>query len=242
MSTEHHGLNFVSEISSALGLGEFEPNISALLAAGALTALGLIAVAGIMKRDNRLVPERKLSMTSFFDLILEAILKLADSTMGRENRRYLPLVCTLFLFIAISNLLGLVPGFSMPTDNFTVNFGIGLIVFVIYNGVGIHAAGFVNYMKHFCGPALMLAPLLFPIEIFSHCVRPLSLSMRLFGNMTADHAILEAFTDLSRPLLLPIPVVFYLMGTFVSLMQAFIFTVLTMVYIRIAASSAEEHH
>ena len=158
--------------------------------------------------------------------------------MRSENRKYLPFVGTIFIYILFSNLLGLIPGFSMPTDSILFNLGIALVVFVLYNYWGIREVGAVAYFKHLLGPIWWIAPLLLVIEIISHIVRPISLSLRLFGNMTGDHIVLAVFTDLTKYVF---PVIFYGLGTFVCLMQAFVFTLLTMIYIRFAVAHDEDH-
>jgi F-type H+-transporting ATPase subunit a len=131
-----------------------------------------------------------------------------------------------------SNLIGLIPGFTPPTDNFNVTLALGVVSFVAYNFYGLQAHG-LAYLKQFMGPLLVLAPLMIVVELFSHLFRPASLAIRLYGNMFADHLLLGIFTDLTKLL---IPVIFYLLGTFVSLVQALVFTLLTMVYVGLAIS------
>jgi len=133
--------------------------------------------------------------------------------------------------------LGLIPGFLPPTDNINTNLAIALTVFVYYHIMGIKAHGVKNYLKHFMGPILWLGPLMIVIELIGHCVRPISLSLRLFGNITGDHLVLGIFSGLV-PIL--VPVVFMALGLFVSFIQAFVFSLLSMIYINLATAH-EEH-
>jgi F-type H+-transporting ATPase subunit a len=136
------------------------------------------------------------------------------------------------LFILSCNLIGLVPGFTPPTDSFNTTVGLGAVSFLVYNYFGIREHG-AKYVKQFIGPVALLAPLMLIVELFSHMFRPLSLAIRLYGNMFADHLVLGIFTDLTK---LVIPVAFYALGAFVCLVQAFVFTLLSMVYVALAVS------
>jgi F-type H+-transporting ATPase subunit a len=162
---------------------------------------------------------------------------MAEGILGHDARKYIPLYGSFFIFILVSNLIALVPGFSPPTSNFNITFALGVISFIAYNTYGFKEQG-VGYLKHFVGPMVWLAPLMIPLELISNLVRPFSLGMRLFGNITGDHAVLEIFTEMTK---LVIPVVFYALGTFVSFVQAFVFTLLSMVYVSLATAH-EEHH
>jgi F-type H+-transporting ATPase subunit a len=152
-----------------------------------------------------------------------------------------PLFGTFFIFILLGNLLGLVPGFTPPTADFNITFGLGVASFLAYNAIGIQAQGLVEYLKHFAGPIWWLAVLMVPLELIDNLVRPVSLALRLFGNMTGDHLVLEIFTDLTK---VAVPVLFYMLGAFVSLIQAFVFTLLTVIYVSLAMGhhGAEHHH
>jgi F-type H+-transporting ATPase subunit a len=160
--------------------------------------------------------------------------------MGRGGRQFLPLYATFFLFILFANLSGLIPGFSPPTADFNVALALGVTSFLLYNYYGFRAKG-AGYLKHFLGPIWWLAVLMLPLELIDNLVRPFSLALRLFGNMTGDHLVLEIFTDLAKVV---IPVVFYMLGAFVSLIQAFVFSILSIVYLTLALQEHEEgaHH
>jgi len=243
------GYNFVAQFVEGKDPEAVEHIVT--LASMGIVAVGLILTGFIARASisrQHLSPERGLSLRNFFELIAEFVMKLSDSTMGKENRRYLPFICTLFTFVLFMDLLGLIPGMVMPTHKITINAGIAIIVFVCYNFWGIREVGIVNYLKHLWGPVFFVGFLLFPIEIISHFIRPLSLSLRLFGNMTGDHMVLGVFTDLTQRLgaytgwlYIPLPVVFYFLGTLVCCIQAYIFALLTMIYIKLATAH-EEHH
>jgi len=187
---------------------------------------------------NELIPEDKLSARTLAELLVGGMQSLTLGILGRRGQRYVALFGSFFIFILVGNLMGLLPGFSPPTSNFNITFGLGVASFLAYNAIGIHAQGLVNYLKHFVGPIWWLAFLMVPLELIDNLVRPVSLALRLFGNMTGDHLVLEIFTDLTK---LVIPVLFYMLGAFVSLIQAFVFTLLTIIYVSLAVGHADEH-
>lgn len=209
--------------------------ITAVFVAVVLIVGGAIATL-ISKKKDVTVPESKLTFRNFFDLIAEKLYGLCESVMGEHATEvYFPVVATLFLFIFFSNFLGLIPGILPPTDNINVTMAAGVFVFLYYNYRGFRENGF-GYLKHFFGPVWYLAPLMFVIEVVSHIFRPVSLALRLRGNMMGDHAVLGVFLSLTP---YGIPVIFYGLGLFVSFVQAFVFCLLTMVYINL--STAHDH-
>jgi F-type H+-transporting ATPase subunit a len=184
------------------------------------------------------IPADRLTLRNFFELFTEMILKFLDDIIGPRAREFLPLIGTLGFFILFSNLLGLVPGFLPPTDNLNTTVACALVVFFATHYYGIKAHG-VRYIKHFLGPVPLLSPLFFIIEVISHLARVLSLSMRLFGNIMADHMLLSL--TLMAPLVLPLflsPLSMFL-GVFVSVIQTFIFILLSMIYISLAIEEGE---
>ena len=183
-----------------------------------------------------IIPESKMSFRNFFEIIAEKLYGLTESVMGHhEAPIYFPVIGTLFVFIFSANILGLIPGFLPPTENLNTTLALGAFVFLYYNYAGFKAHG-VAYLKHFLGPVLWLAPLLLVIEIASHIFRPLSLALRLRGNIMGDHVVLGVFSSLVPYLL---PVIFYGLGVFVAFIQAFVFCLMTMVYISL--STAHDH-
>ncbi|HZR84849.1 MAG TPA: F0F1 ATP synthase subunit A [Candidatus Binatia bacterium] len=206
---------------------------------GVLLLLALRARAAISKDgEAALVPDEGLSARNVFELVVEAIGSLADTVIGDGNARYLPLLCTFFLYILACNAIGLVPGFTPPTSDFAITFALGTVSFIAFNYYGLRQNG-VAYLKHFAGPILWLAPLIFTLEMIGAFVRPVSLGLRLYGNLFGDHLVLEIFTELTKVV---VPVVFYLLGTLVTVIQAFVFTLLSMIYIALAVAHHEEGH
>jgi len=183
--------------------------------------------------DGGLIPEPKLTYRNFFEIIAEGLFKLTESVIGHhEAPVYFPVIGSLFVFIFTCNIVGLIPGILPPTDNLNTTLALGLFVFIYYNYVGFRAHG-MGYLKQFLGPVLWLAPLMIIIEVASHLFRPLSLAFRLRGNIMGDHVVLTVFSGLVPYLL---PVVFYGLGVFVAFIQAFVFCLMTMVYISLSTS------
>lgn len=202
-----------------------------------LLASAFLIFAGIFARSalstpQALLPASRFGLKGFFEVFVEQIAKLSDSVIGQKGRPLVPFFCFLFLYIWIQNLLGLFPGFSPATENINTTVALGLFSFVIYNYYGFKAHG-IGYLKQYLGPVLIMAPLFLIIEILSHAFRPLSLGLRLFGNMKGDHLVIAIFLD-KVPVI--IPVIFYFLGFFVCTLQAFIFTILSMVYVSLAVS------
>jgi len=205
---------------------------TALVVTGVLIAAAVLARRSVARAKDSAVPDGGLTLRNIMELSVEFITGVVDGIIGRQGRKFVPLFGSFFLFILCANLMGLIPGFSPPTSNLNTTLGLGLVSFLAYNWFGFRAHG-VNYLKHFMGPVLFLAPLFVVLETVSHLVRPVSLGLRLFGNMFGDHLAVEIFTDLSK---IGVPVVFYLLGTLVSLIQAFVFTLLSIIYVAMAVS------
>ncbi len=203
-----------------------------------LISLSLIALALWVRR--RLSVENPGSIQQSLELLFDAILSFMKDIMGPQSRRFFPILGAFFMYILVGNLLGLMPGLMSPTSNINVTVGCALIMFVYYNYQGFRAHGFWKYMAHFAGPSLVIAPLLFVIEIISHFARPFSLSVRLFGNIYAEELIIANLNSLF-PFIVTLPVM--ALALFASTVQAFIFIVLSMVYIGGAVEySHEEGH
>ncbi len=206
---------------------------------------GVAYRAKLSSIKNNIVPDRGISFRNVFEALGQFIYNLARNIMGEEEaKRYYTVIMLLFTLVFLNNLIGLLPGFLPPTDNFNTTLALGLFVFIYYNIQGVRAQGVWGHIKHFMGPVWYLAVLIFPIELISHAVRPLSLGLRLKGNMEGDHLVLSIFSELI-PYIVPIP--FYVIGLFVCFMQAFVFTLLTMVYISLATAhhdhdEAHAHH
>lgn len=225
-----HGFSWVKQVP---GLMLLEPHTStALLVMVLLVLFAVRARQQLASTTDVTVPAEGFSARNVAEVLVDFITNLSESVIGHDGPRFVPLFASFFVFILGCNLIGLIPGFSPPTDNFNVTLALGVVSFVAYNYYGVQAHG-VAYLKQFVGPLLALAPLMIIVELFSHFFRPASLAMRLYGNMFADHLLLGIFTDLTKLL---IPVIFYLLGTFVSFLQALVFTLLSMVYVALAIS------
>lgn len=196
--------------------------------------IALLIVRAAMS-NLQLVPK---GAQNLMEAYIGGVLQMGIDVMGAENaRRYVPLVATIGLFVVIANLIGVVPGFEAPTAFLEMPLTLALVVFVYYNYEGIRRQGVIKYFKHFMGPVWWLYWLMFPIEIVSHFSRLISLSFRLFGNVKGDDMFLMVILMLAPWLLPMIP---FALLTFMAFLQAFIFMMLTTVYIG-SAVAVEEH-
>ena len=200
-----------------------------------IVALLLMLLLGLSTRKLSRIPSRRQSV---LELIIETFENLLVDVIGEEGRKYVPMIGSIGLFILSANLLGLVPGLMSPTSKLNVTAGCAISVFVYYHWQGIKAQGFLRYLKHFTGPIPALAPLLFPIEIISHFSRPVSLSLRLFGNIFAEELLIIIIASIV-PFVLPLP--FMAVAIFTAVIQAFVFVLLACIYIGGAVAHEEEH-
>jgi len=203
-----------------------------------LAVVSLLVHFTLKKTEARLIPESKGSLANLMEVVVEQLLSLMEGVVGKSAPKYFPLIGGLFFYILTCNLLSVIPGFLPPTDNINTNLACSITVFVYYNVVGIREHGLVKYIKHFMGPIIWLGPLMIVIELIGHAVRPVSLALRLFGNITGDHLVLGIFSDLVPVV---VPVVFLGLGVFVSFIQAFVFSLLSLIYIGLATQHEEEH-
>jgi F-type H+-transporting ATPase subunit a len=231
-------------------LGLTDPNTQKLVTAVTLGCALLFVgaqAANVLTRRRRLrgvedgvIPEEKITTSGIFDFFIETFVAFQDSVLGRENRKYLPLTATVFLYLFTLNIIGLVPGFPAPTTTVWTTVPVALLIFISFNYYGIKEQGLVHYLKHFAGPVWWLAWFILPLELFGTALRILTLNLRLYWNISADHIVLGIMSDLV-PFI--VPIIFYGLGTFVCFMQAFVPTVLTMIYIMLATQHEEgEHH
>ena len=192
----------------------------------------LLIVSLLATKALKTVPGK---LQNFMEVIVSSIENMVVETMGEHGRPYFPLIATIAIFVLVSNLIGLVPGFYPPTANLNTTAACAIIVFLSTHIVGVKEHGF-HYLKHFMGPIWWLAPIMFFIEVIGHLSRPISLSLRLFGNMNGHELVLMIFFGLV-PFLVPLPMM--VMGVLVSFIQAFVFMLLAMIYIQ---GSLEEAH
>ncbi len=184
----------------------------------------------------RLSVDRPGKLQHIFELVHEFLHSESEDQVGHDAPKYLAFFGTIFLFVLFANLIGIVPGFESPTMSPSVPLGCAMATFVYYNLMGLQAQGVGKYLAHFVGPMPLLAPLMVPIELISHMARPLSLTIRLFANMYAGEQVTMVFLRLTFFL---IPALFMALHVFVSLLQAYIFALLTMMYV--AGAVAHEH-
>jgi len=199
-----------------------------------IVAAVLIVVFSLATRKLSLIPSRRQSLLEMIYGLFEGLL---TDTIGPEGKLYLPVIGTVGLFIFSCNIIGLVPGFMSPTSKLNVTVGCALAVFFYYHAQGVRAQG-LKYFKQFMGPIPVLAPLMIPIEIISHFSRPVSLSMRLFGNIFAEELLIIIMASIV-PFLLPLP--FMAVAIFTAVIQAFVFVLLACIYIAGAIAHEGEH-
>ena len=199
-----------------------------------VVALILIVAALILRR--RLSMDKPGGLQHVVEVVYLFVRGQSDEVVGEQGRQYVGMFATIFLFILLGNLLGVIPGFEPPTMFPPVPLGCALLVFAYYNVVGFSARGVGKYLAHFAGPVAWLAPLMVPIEIISHLSRPLSLTARLFANMFAGENVVAVFIKLTY---FALPLAFIGLHMFEALVQAYIFVLLTMVYVQGAV--VEEH-
>ena len=197
---------------------------------------GASRFASGVKKKGGIVPPPNFNMRNLFETIADATYGMMVQVMGEKSaKQHLPLIGSLAFFILFSNICALIPGFGVPTTTLNTNVGIAVLVFVATHYYGLKEHG-LPYLKHFLGPVWWLAPLMLPIELISHIVRPVSLAVRLLGNMVADHKVVFSFFILV-PILVPVP--FLMLGVLVSIVQTLVFCLLSMVYISMA--TAHDH-
>jgi len=237
-----HEPSVISWLVEHLGLprswaGPYEHVVTSAFVALLILAAAMLAHRKLRDISKQLIPDGFVTITNILEITSEAVLRLMEDIMGPIAKRHLPLIGSLFIYLLASDLIGVIPGFSSPTENINTNLGCALVVFVYYNYVGIREQGLRRYLRHMAGPVIWLAPLLMTVEVISHIVRPISLSVRLMGNIAGDHLVLGIFQDLV-PLL--VPIIFMGLAIFISVMQAFVFTLLSIVYIHMAQGSQAE--
>lgn len=192
-------------------------------------------VFGLASRKLSLVPSKRQTV---LELIVGLFEGLIMDTIGEQGKKYLPVIGSVGIFVFSSNMLGLIPGLMSPTSKLNVTLGCALVVFTYYHWQGMKAQGIFKYLKTFAGPIPAIAPLMLPIELISHFSRPVSLSLRLFGNIFAEDLLILIMASII-PFFLPLP--FMAIAIFTSLIQSFVFVLLSCIYIAGAVSHEGEH-
>lgn len=209
-----------------------------------LVALGLCVISIAATRRLELVPRSRLQLVA--EMAVGAVNNLATEIIGPKGRNYTAFLGTIFIYILVSNFLGLIPGLKSPTSNLSLIIPIALLVFVMYNFYGIREQGILRYLKHLAGEPLWLAPLMLPVHLISEIARPMSLSIRLFGNIFVEETILTVLAGMSVVILnylvavpFQFPIIFLALIT--GFVQALVFTILTAIYISLAIEGNEGH-
>jgi F-type H+-transporting ATPase subunit a len=226
----------IDAVLNAVHLPPVDPAkpISDALALEILVALGLILFFALVRMS--LSVEKPGALQQIAEMIHEFTGEQADQIIGHGYQRFQAFATVLFLFVLVCNLIGLIPGIPSPTESPLVPLGIAIPTFIYYNFYGFREQGFKGYLGHFAGPIWWIAPLLFPIEIVSHFARIMSLTIRLYANMFAGALVTLVFFSLVP---LGIPVVFLGLHLAVSVIQAYVFMLLCMIYL--AQAVAHEH-
>jgi F-type H+-transporting ATPase subunit a len=226
----HKSVNFLEMI----GGGQVpEVVVGTWVVMGLLVVFGLMARRALAAAPDPTIPDEGITLRSVAEVLVEWIDGFVAGVMETHGYRDLvPFLGSLFIFILAANFFGLIPGMEPPTSYSDLTFALGTISFFFYIYQGLRANG-VHYLRSFLGPILLLAPLMLPIELADNLFRPFSLGVRLYANMFADHQVLSIFTGLLKVIF---PVAFYALGAIVCVIQALIFMVLTMSYIKLAQS------
>ncbi|MFH0843931.1 MAG: F0F1 ATP synthase subunit A [Pseudomonadota bacterium] len=228
---EHH-YYFLTEILSSLGLGHFAHSYQHVVHSW-LVMFILILGAIFLAKGVQLLPRKG---QNFLEIIIEGLENFMVEITGPEGRAFFPYIGTIFLYIFVSNLIGLIPGFFSPTANINTTLSLALCTFILTHIIGIKLHG-IKYIKHFFGPVWALAPLMFVIELIGHLARVMSLSVRLFGNIFGKEKVLGIIFALAGLYLAPLPILF--LGLLVSFIQAVVFMLLSIMYF---AGAMEEAH
>jgi F-type H+-transporting ATPase subunit a len=218
------------------GLASLPPHVSnGIIISVILLVIVILGFSQLKRKEDETLPDERFTFRNLVELMVETISGLVEETMGPRGKEFMLIIGTLGLFILFNNLSGLVPGFLPATDNVNTTFACSLTVFVLTHYYGIREHG-LKYVKHFMGPIWWLAPIMIPIEVIGHLSRPLSLGLRLFGNIMGDHLVTSIFFMLV-PLI--VPLIGMVLGAFVALVQAFVFVLLSMAYFSGAVAHEE---
>lgn len=219
---EHPYLYFV-KLFELIGLGHFAHEYPHVVYAWVVMAT-LIILGFLATKSIQMVPGKAQNV---FEILIGALEDFMVDITGEEGRWFFPLLATIFIFIFLSNLVGLVPGFFPPTASLNTTLACALTVVIFTHVIGIMYHG-IKYIKHFLGPIWWLVPIIFPVEIIGHLARILSLSARLFGNIMGKELVLTILFTLAGAFFAPLPIM--VLGIFVSLVQAFVFFLLSIMY------------
>ena len=227
-----HPYLFLVKLFELIGLGHFAHAYPHVIYSW-FAILLLVIFSVLATRKIEMVPTKG---QNFFEIIISGMEEFMVDITGEEGRWFFPIIATIFIYIATCNLMGLVPGLYPPTASINTTVSCAIPVFLFTHFIGIKYHG-IKYIKHFLGPVWWLIPIILPIELIGHMARILSLSFRLFGNITGHELVLAILFMLAGAFFAPLPIM--AMGIFVALVQAFVFFLLSIMYF---AGAMEEAH
>ncbi len=216
---------------------QLEPLLASAFVVLLVAILAFVAKQKIQNYKDSVIPDEKLTLKTFLEVFVGVFYTMCKDVMGPERaKKYFPFVGTCAVFVFFSNVMGMIPGFLPPTSTWNITLGCAICVFLMFNFWGLKENG-MGYVKHLAGPMPALAPLIFPLELLSLFIRPVTLSIRLMMNMAVDHLLLSIALGISM-LFVPIPIM--ILGTLVVLVQTYVFSLLTSIYIALATEH-EDH-
>jgi F-type H+-transporting ATPase subunit a len=226
-----------SVFGKPVGVHSAEPITAALFVALLIILMALAIRGQLANYEKSVIPDDKLTLRTFIEVLIGTFYGMMVDMMGpKRAKRYFPIIGTCACFVFFGNLIGAIPGFTPPTSSWNITAGCAIVVFISFNYYGIKENG-LGYFKHLAGPIWWMAPLIFPLEIVSLCIRPITLSIRLMLNMAVDHLLITIAASIFV-FLLPIPVM--VLGTLVIVVQVVVFCLLSSIYITLATDH-EEH-
>ena len=218
-----HPYLFFVKLFEAIGLGHFAHAYPHVIYSWVVMII-LIALSALAAKSVTLIPSKAQNV---FELLISGMEEFMIEITGEEGRWLFPLIATVFIYIFVANLIGLVPGFMPPTASLNTTLSCALVVVIFTHVIGIKYHG-AAYIKHFMGPVWWMIPIIFPIELIGHVARVLSLTFRLFGNMMGHELVLMILFGLAGAFFAPLPIM--ALGIFVALVQAFVFFLLSIMY------------
>jgi F-type H+-transporting ATPase subunit a len=230
---ESMGFKHADHIRPHLGQFQFEGLCYSFCLVVGLSILAAVGVKGYQK-----IPR---GIQNFLEMCVSGLRSMYAMLIGKEADKHLPFLGTLFIFIFTMNLIGIVPFFRSPTMVLSVTLALGISTFFYVQTQAIKANGVFGYLKHLMGPLIFLAPLMFPLEVMGELIKPISLSLRLYGNIGGEDTLIEKFLEMGEKLWIPIQAPFVAFAVFTSFLQAFIFTALTCIYLQLVTSHGEDH-
>lgn len=232
------GFTWFSPVSEMLHVPEY--TLTFIFVGLIILVSGHLYKLRVSKLQSVVIPDDHFSLRNVYESLGQFMYDQTKGIVGdKAADRFFPYSTGLFITLLLSNLIGLVPGFLPPTSFMNTTLSIGIASFIFYNVIGIKHNGVINYLKHFAGPVAFMAFLIFPLEIISNAVRPFTLALRLRGNMYGDHELLATMTNLVPVV---VPVVFYILGILVCVIQALVFTLLSLVYVALVIEDHDHDH